>query len=126
MPEPLSWNTRLGHERRRSCPRAHADVLDDVLVEHELVGHAQQRVEAHVDLGLAGGADLVVLDLDLDAEPLELQHHLRPQVLVVVHRRDREVALLVPRLVAEVRALVARGVPRRLDRVDLMERRCGS
>ena len=30
-------------------------------------------------------------------------HHLRAQVLELVHRRDREVALLVPRLVREVR-----------------------
>ena len=53
-------------------PRCRADVLDDVLVEHELVGHRQHGVEAHVDLGLAGGADLVVLHLDLDADGFEL------------------------------------------------------
>ena len=51
------------------------------------------------------------------------EDHLRAQVLVVVHRRDREVALLVPRLVPEVRALVAARVPRPLDRVDLVEGR---
>ena len=114
---------RLRHERRRLARRV-GDVLDDVLVEHELVGHAQQRVEAHVDLGLAGGADLVVLDLDLDAEPLHREDHLGAQVLVLVHRRDREVALLVPDLVAEVAAaFVARGVPRRFDRVDRVRRR---
>ena len=64
----------------------------------------QQRVEAHVDLGLAGGADLVVLHLDLDADRSSTLDHLRAEVLVLVHRRDGEVALLVPRLVAEVRA----------------------
>ena len=59
---------RLRHEGRRE-PGLIGDALDDVLVEHQLVGHRQQGVEAHVDLGLAGGADLVVLHLDLDAEP---------------------------------------------------------
>src|SRR3712207_8308414 len=47
-------------------------LLDDVLVEHQLVGHGQQRVEPHVDLGLAGGADLVVLHLDLDRKSTRL------------------------------------------------------
>ncbi len=97
---------RLRHERGRLAVGA-GHVLHDVLVEHQLVGHAQQRVEAHVDLGLARGADLVVLDLDLDAQPLEHEDHLRAQVLEVVHRRDREVALLVAGLEPEVRLLVA-------------------
>ena len=59
---------RLGHERDRLAVLP-GHVLDDVLVQHELVGHREQRVEAHVDLGLAGGAHLVVLHLDLDAQP---------------------------------------------------------
>ena len=46
----------------------------------------QQRVEAHVDLGLAGGGHLVVLDLDLDAETLHGEDHLGTQVLEVVRR----------------------------------------
>ena len=41
----------------------------------------------------------------------------------MVHRRDREVALLVAGLVAEVRLLVAARVPDALDRVDLVEGR---
>jgi len=55
-----------------------------------LSGHDQQRVEAHVDLGLAGRGHLVVLDLDLDAQAFHGQDHLRPQVLEVVGRRHRE------------------------------------
>ena len=118
---PVVHEDRLGHERDRLAGGA-CDVLDDVLVEHQLVGHAQHRVEAHVDLGLARGADLVVLDLDLDADGLEHLHHLGPQVLVLVHRRDGEVALLVPRLVREVGRAVelelTAGVPHTLDRVE--------
>ena len=68
-PRAVVLEDRLGHERRRQ-PVLPGDVLDDVLVEHQLVGHRQQRVEPHVDLGLAGGAHLVVLHLDLDPEAL--------------------------------------------------------
>ena len=51
----------------------------------------------------------------------EVQHHLGAQVLVVVHRRQREVALLVPRLVPEVvPALLGAGVPDARDRVDVV------
>ena len=49
-------------------------------------------------------------------------HHLGTQVLELVHRRNREVALLVPRLVREVRRTVelafASGVPHAFDRVE--------
>ncbi len=109
---------RLGHEGDGLAVAA-GHVLRDVLVEHDLVGHAQQGVEAHVDLGLPGGAHLVVVHLDLDARPGHLEDHLAAQVLVVVGGRDREVALLVAGLVAEVAtALLGARVPRALDRVD--------
>ena len=86
MPGAVVLEDRLGHEgRRQTVGPGH--VLDHVLVEHELVGHGSQRVEAHVDLGLAGGAHLVVLDLDLDPELLHGQDHLRAEVLEVVHGR---------------------------------------
>ena len=113
---------RLGHERCRLAVLVR-HVLHDVLVEHQLVGHAGQLVEPHVDLGLTRGAHLVVLDLDLDAHLLEGEHHLGPQVLEVVRGREGEVALLVPDLVAEVGAFVPGGVPEALDRVDAVARR---
>lgn len=43
---------RLRHERDGLALGAR-DVLDDVLVEQQVVGRLQQRVEAEVDLGLA-------------------------------------------------------------------------
>ena len=96
-------------------------VLDHVLVEHQPVGDLQQRREAHVDLGLARGADLVVVDLDRDAELAERQHHLGPKVLVMVHRGDREVALFITRLVAEVlAALLGPRVPHAFDGIDVV------
>ena len=65
----------------------------------------------------------MVLHLNLDPEALHDEDHLRAQVLEVVHGRDGEVPLLVAGLEAEVRLLVAPGVPNALDRVDLVEGR---
>src|SRR4030043_239003 len=56
---------RLGHEGRHLIVPV-GDVLDDVLVPHHLVGHGHQSVELHVDLGLAGSRNLMVVDLDGD------------------------------------------------------------
>ena len=75
MPEPLSPKIGFGMNVAVLPCRA-GDVLDDVLVGHDLVGHPRQRLEAQVDLALAAGGDLVVVELARDAEPLERQHHL--------------------------------------------------
>ena len=96
-------------------------VLDDVLVEHHRVRHLDQRREPEVDLGLTAGTDFVVLALGVETEILHRQDHLAAHVLVLVGRRYREVALLVPRLVAQVRPFVGAAVPAALDRVDLVE-----
>ena len=121
MPEPLSPNSGFGM-KVTVLPAALATFLTTYLYSIRLSAMAQQRVELDVDLGLAGGADLVVLHLDRDAALDQLADHLRAQVGVVVHRRHREVAALVAGLVAEVAArLVAAGVPGALDRVDVVE-----
>ncbi len=99
-PGPVVAVHRLGHERDGLAVPA-GDVLDDVLVGHDLVGHARQGLISEVDLALAAGGDLVVVELAGDAEPLERQHHLGAQVVERVGRRGREVALLRPRRVAE-------------------------
>ena len=92
MPEPLSPNRGLGMKVAvLPCAR---DVLHDVLVFDQLVGHGDQRVELHVDLALAGGRDLVVVALDLDADPFHGQRHLGADVHERVRGRHREVALL--------------------------------
>src|SRR5262249_12710499 len=84
-------------------------------------------------LGLASGCHLVVVLLDPVAELLQLTHHLGADVLLGVGRLDREVPLLVARLVAEVPALddlagavvhrvaLAAGVPLPLGGVDQVE-----
>jgi hypothetical protein len=93
----------------------------NVLELHEVVGRVQQRVELVVDLRLAGRADLVVGALDLETDGAERAHHVVAQVGHVVGGGDGEVAALVARLVAPVAALLlARGVPLRLDGVDLV------
>ena len=99
-------------------PWRRGDVLDDVLVLDQLVGHRDQRVELHVDLALAGGRDLVVVALDLDADPLHGQRHLGAHVHQRVRGRHREVAFLGADLVGEVGPLVLGHVPVALDRID--------
>ena len=109
---------RLRHEGDRLAVLP-GGVLDEVLELHHVVRGLEQRVEAVVDLRLAGGADLVVGALDEQAGGLEVLHHLVAQVAVVVVRRDGEVAALEAGLVAEVVALLAR-VPPALDGVDVV------
>src|SRR6266536_4061230 len=50
---------RLRHERSRHAALTR-DVLDHVLVDHHVVGHASKRGKAHVDLALAAGRDFMV------------------------------------------------------------------
>ena len=95
-------------------------VLDEVLELHHVVGGLEQRVEAVVDLRLAGGADLVVGALDEQAARLEVLDHVGAQVAVVVVGLDGEVAALEPRLVALVLPVVLAGVPPALDGVDVV------
>src|SRR5207253_11450419 len=109
-----------GHERRRIAV-AVTNVLDDVLVLEDLIRHADQRPKAHVNFGLTGRANLVVVDLDLDARLLHLQLDLAAQILQLVHRRDREVALLVTRPIAQVGGAISTGVPDTFVGVDLIE-----
>ena len=120
-PRAVVAEQRLRHERRDLAGRV-GDLLDEVLVAKHLVGGLDERAVADVDLGLARAADLVVLDLDVDAGRLEREDHLAAQVLERVHRRDREVALLGARPVGEVRGAVARRVPDALVGVDLVHR----
>ena len=108
---------RLRHEGD-ALAVAPRHVLHDVLVEEHLIRHVQERREAHVDLRLAGGGDLVVLALDGDPTRLELEDHLGAQVLLLVDRGDRDVAGLLADLVAEVRALVRVGIPLGLLRIE--------
>ena len=106
MPEPLS--SKIGFGMNVSdLPAAHATFFRTYLNVISLSAIAQQRVEADADLALAARRHLVVVQLGRDADLVQRRRHLRAQVLVVVHRRDGEVALLGARLVAEVRALVA-------------------
>ena len=111
---------RLGHERERLAG-LQATFFSTYLNVMSWSAMARQGVELRADLALAAGGDLVVVQLDLDAQLHERGGHLRAQVLVVVHRRHREVALLGAGLVAQVGPLVAAGVPDALDRVDHVE-----
>ncbi len=122
---PVVTEERLRHERR-ALARVPRDVLDDVLELHHVVARLEHRVEAVVDLLLAGRPHLVVAALDLQAHVRELQAHLVTDVGEVVHRRHGEVPALERGLVPAVAALLlATGVPRRLLGVDLVEALAG-
>ena len=66
MPEPLSPKSGFGM-KVAVLPAAQATFLTMYLNSIRLSAGVQQRVELVVDLGLAGGADLVVRALDLEA-----------------------------------------------------------
>ena len=95
----------LGHERRGHAVFAR-DILHHVFVDHQIVGHARQRGETHVDFGLAGRRDLMVMSLDSGSPALQGQHHLGAEVLHAVDRGNREIPFFLARLVAEVRRLL--------------------
>ncbi len=118
-PRAVVHEERLGHEGRHIAVLG-GYVLDDVLVDHHLVAHLREGVEAHVDLGLTRGADLVVLHLDVHAGLDQLEHDLGPQVLELVGRRHREVALLVPRPERQVGLRVLARVPDAFIRIDVV------
>jgi hypothetical protein len=115
---------RLGHEGDGLVVLL-GDVLDDVLVDQELVGHPHEVGEPHVDLALPARGHLVVLGLDVDAAVDHRLHHLVADVHELVRGGHREVALLVPQLVAQVRPLVAATVPLPLATVDVVEAAVG-
>ena len=119
MPLPLSSKIGLGMNVT-VLPWRFATFLQMYLYHMNWSAILTQRLELHVDLALAGRRHLVVMRLDDDADLPHLVDHLAAQVVVGVGRADREVAALEARLVAEVRLLDARRVPRAFDRIDLV------
>ena len=110
---------RLGHECHGLAVSL-GHVFDHVFVKLHVVGHLQHRVETHVDLALPGRADFMVMQLDAHARRDQRAHHLGPQVLKRIHRRDGKVAALVGHRVPEAEDT---GVPGAFDAVDLIGRR---
>ena len=109
----------LRHERH-ALAMTLRDVLADVLVPHELIGHREERLELHVDLALAGRRDLMMVRLDDDADLAHLVDHLAAQIVERVGGAHRKVPALEARLVAEIRLLDSPCVPGALGRVDLV------
>ena len=107
---------RLGHEGDRLAVLIR-HVADYVLVEHHVVGRLHERVVALINFALTAGGDFVMMAFDCEAALDHGRHHLAAKVLIVVGRRDREVAFLVARTIAEIVVLAA-GVPAAFFRVD--------
>ena len=117
-PRAVVAEERLWHERHGQ-PVPTGDVLGDVLVAEQAVGHAGEGRVLHVDLRLPGVPHLVVLHLDLDAPLLHLERHLAAHIQLRVRRGDGEVTFLHPNPVPQPGLT---GVPRRLRRVDAVAR----
>src|SRR3984957_619188 len=88
----------LWHERYRLA----------VLIRHHVVGRFNQRVEALIDLALPAGGYFVMMALNVDPALDHRLHHLGPQVLIVIGRRNWKIAFLVTRTIAQVGALAPR------------------
>ena len=115
---PVVARIGLGHEGRRLAVGVR-HVVDHVLVLLDLVGLLGQRSEDQPELMLRRG-DLVVMLVDLHADPLHRREHLRADVLRAVDRGQGEVAALDARTMAHVAHLeLGVGVPGRVRRVDL-------
>ena len=83
MPEPLSWKIGLGM-KVTVLPYFFAVFLVQYLYQSTLSA-IFVRVSKRMSISVwPAGGDLVVVDLDLDAHALEVQHHLRAEVLVMV------------------------------------------
>ena len=67
----------------------------------------------------------MMLPFHAHAELLEDQAHFGANVLLGIDGRDREVAFLVANFVAQVRHLVATGIPNGLFGIDAVERAIG-
>ena len=115
---------RLRHEGERLAGLP-CNVLQDVLEGHELISHLQEGVELDADFALTTGGNLVVVKFGFDANAMKREGHVATKILVVIHRRNGEVALLGTRLVRKVRTFVGAGVPFTFDRVDHVERAVG-
>ena len=95
-PAPVLARERLGHERREGAAAAR-DLLDQVLVGLEAVGHPQGILVANVDFVLRG-ADLMVVVLDRDSHRLERAHGDFADVVSDIDRVDVEVSGIVEEL----------------------------
>ena len=115
---------RLGHERH-GLPGPIGRISDNIFVHHHAIRAFQQRVIAHVNLGLARPANLVVVALDVDPGGDHSLHHFGAQILIVIRGRNREVTLFHARTVAKIVCLPRRIPPAlfRIDKIKAMLRR---
>src|SRR5437870_6755148 len=101
------------------------DVANDVFIILHRIAHLLEWREPDIDLGLAGGSDLMVLFVDRDARLLQLKRHFVANVLQGVHRRDGEITLLRSNFVTHIWKFFTRAVPMAFDAIDVFERRVG-
>ena len=110
----------LGHEGRRLAV-GRRNLMHDVLVDLQIVAALDQSIELAAKLMLRAGHFVMVL-FRLDAHVAHDRQHFAADVLVAVHRRNREIAALDRRTMAQIAAFVfGAGVVGAADRVDRIE-----
>src|SRR3990170_6834358 len=104
-PGPVVTKDRFRHKCRRlvvpSCYHLHY-----ILILQELISYTGQCVKSHIYLILTGSCHFMMLGLDLYTALLHLKHHLGSQVLHGIHRRYREITLLISWFISEVWAFL--------------------
>ena len=116
---------RLGHEGGRFAVFAR-HVAHHVLVDHHVVGRADQLGKLHAQFVLGGG-DFVVLLLDRHPQGGHGQQHFAAHVLEGVVGGNREIAFLQLDFVGQVAAFFEAGrVPGGLNRIDAVEAAAGA
>src|SRR5688572_32945803 len=81
---------RLGHEGDGLAVLA-GNVLDDVLVKQQIIGHAGERGIGHAHFALTSGGYLMVMQIHFHAGSLHGQHELVAKFLKGVGWRGWEV-----------------------------------
>ena len=119
-PRGVVLEQRLRHERCGHAVLA-GGVLHHVFVHHQIVGHAGKRREAHVDLVLAAGRDLMVMGFDRNPQLFHGQHHFGAEGLHAVGRGHGKISLLRARLVGQIRRFLLAGIPTAFAGIDFVE-----
>ncbi len=92
---------RFGHEGHRLAV-TEALVLDDILHQHGLISHLQERSEFDLELVLTSTSDLVVMVLHSHTSVSQQRGDLIAQIIRAVLRRRGVVTLLISDLVAKL------------------------
>src|ERR1051326_5289296 len=110
---------RLGHEGA-DFEMLTRHILKDIFVERDLVCGLGQGLYANTHFTLARRGHFVMMQLNRDAHLAHAKHRLVAELLEAVGGRAREIAFLIPRLIAQVGLLLTARVPNSFGGVDVV------